>query len=198
MITDRDKEIIDFIELIGFSSINNIANMFFTNQKYSYDLSRRRLKKISEMGKYLKSFRNSETNEIIYIPCDSKIKRISIHNVKILEYICKLKTLGCEIKETEIEPIFGNTIPDAFVKFEFERIEYNQLLEVELRHDYVDLKRYKKPEVINSILERTEGYAPDLVIVQDTNKDYNKENDTDFRLYQLKTSLDGLAKVLRD
>ena len=34
MITDRDREIISFIEDIGYATINNIAEMFFYKSKY--------------------------------------------------------------------------------------------------------------------------------------------------------------------
>ena len=46
MITDRDREIINFIDKIGFSTINHIADLFFNDNSFSYDLARRRLKKI--------------------------------------------------------------------------------------------------------------------------------------------------------
>ncbi|NFH01618.1 hypothetical protein FC831_15350 [Clostridium botulinum] len=196
MITDRDKEIINFIDKIGFATIKNITDMYFTNNRYGYDSARKRLKKISEMGEYIKHFKNSETNELIYIPYESKLKRVSIHNIKVLEYLCDLKVLGCDIKEIELEPVFDSIKPDAYVCFEFNNFLYSQLVEVQIRHDYVDLKRFKKPEVIKSIYEKMKDVSPRIIIIQDTNKDYEKDNDTEFKIIQLYTDLRDVAKVL--
>lgn len=119
MLTPRDREIISFIDNIGYATIGNIADLFFSNNKFSYDLSRKRLKKIKEMGEYLKSFSNLESNETIYIPYNSNKKKVSIHDVMVLNYVCKLKLLGCNIESIELEPIFNNIKPDALVQFTF-------------------------------------------------------------------------------
>jgi hypothetical protein len=196
MITQRDKDIINLVDTIGFSSIKNISDMFFTNTRYGYDLARKRLKKIEESGKYVKSFRNSDTNEIVYVPFNSRLKNISIHNIKVLEYICKLKCLGCEMKTTEIEPIFDCIKPDAYISFVFNGYLYHQLLEVQIRHDYIDLKRFKGDSVINAILDKTKNCMPRIIIVQNTSRDYQKENDTKFKITQLGIGMEDVAKVL--
>lgn len=196
MITDRDRRIIDFIESIGFSSIKNISDMFFSDCRYGYDLARKRLKKIYDYGRYIKKFTNHETNEIVYAPINSKIKNVSLHSMRVLEYICKLKCLGCDIIQVEIEPVFDSIKPDAYICFKFNGYIYFQLLEVQLRHDFVDIKKFKKQPVIDSILDTTNNVLPKLIIVQDTRKDYNENNDTDFEIIQLDLSMNDMAKVL--
>lgn len=196
LITDRDKEIIDFIYDIGFSSIKTISDMFFNDCRYGYDLARKRLKKIYDVGGYIKKFNNSETCEIIYVPENSKLKKVSMHNMKILDYICKIRCLGCNIKEVEFEPVFDNIKPDAILKFEFNGYEYFQILEVQLRHDFVNLKRYESNDVINAIVSKTSGILPKLIIVQNTGRDYSKENNTQFDIAQLDIKMNDIAKVL--
>lgn len=196
MITDRDRKIIDFIESIGFTSIKNIADMFFVDCKYGYDLARKRLKKIYDCGRYIKKFNNSETNETIYVPINSKLKNVSLHSMRVLEYICKLKCLNCDILEVEIEPVFDSIKPDAYICFKFNGYIYFQLLEVQLRHDYVNIKKFKKQDTIDAILERTNNVIPKIIIVQDTRKDYNENNDTDFEILQLDLTMKDIAKVI--
>lgn len=196
MITERDKDIIEFIDKIGFASIKNISDMFFTDCRYGYDLARKRLKKIYEVNRYIKKFTNLETNEIVYAPMDSRIKRVSIHNMKILEYICKLRCLGCEIDEVEFEPVFGDIKPDLYITFKFNNYEYFQILELQVRHDFVDLERYNKPKTLNEIVKRTGDILPKLVIIQDTRKDYVYDNTTQFEIAQLGLDMKGMAKVL--
>lgn len=196
MITERDRDIINFIETIGFASIKNIADMFFTDCRYSYDLSRKRLKKIYECGRYIKKFNNLETNEIVYIPINSKIKNVSVHSMRVLEYVCKLKGLGCEISEVEFEPVFGSVKPDAYIRFKFNGYIYFELLEIQLRHDFVNIDKFKKEDTIESVLNRTNDVYPKIIIVQNTKKDYNKNNDSDFEIVQLDLSMNDIAKVL--
>lgn len=200
---DRDKEIIDFVHQIGYASIKNIADMYFTHARYNYDLARKRLKKIENTGKYIKSFRNEETNERVYIPYESNVKRVTTHNLKVIEYVCKLNCLGCKMKTIEIEPVFNNIKPDAYIVFKFEGFTYAQLLEIQIRHDYVDLKRFKEYDTINAILDKNksilnteENLLPKIVIVQNTNRDYVKENDTPFNIIQMGVSMENIAKVL--
>lgn len=197
MITDRDRDIINFIYNVGFASISNIHYTFFMHCKYGYDIARKRLKKIYDNGNYLRKFMNVETNEIVYIPTDSKLRSISIHNMKCLDYICKLKQLGCEIIDMELEPVFVNIKPDAYISFKFDGYMYFQLLEVELRHNFVDMERFKGEEVVESILERTNGVAPTIVIVQDTNVDYTKKNTSEFDIVQMKSKMTDIAKTLK-
>ena len=196
MITDRDRKIIDFIYDIGFSNIKIIGDLFFTNSIYRYDLARKRLRKILKIGEYIKSIKNQSTNEVIYIPIDSKIKNISIHNLKILDYICELKLMGADLEEIKIEPIYNNIKPDACIKFVFNNCRYYQLLEVQCRHAIVDLDRYNSNDVIESILKDNDEILPNLIIIQNTNRDYEKLNNTPLNIIQLNLNLDEMAKVL--
>lgn len=196
MITERDKDIINFIESMGFSSIKNIADMFFTNNRYRYDSARKRLKILSEKNGYIKCFQNSDTKELIYVPTESKLKRVSLHNIKVLDYLCNLKLLGCNVEHVELEPVFESIKPDAYICFEFNSYKYYQLLEVQMRHDYVDINRFNKQSVIDEIYKKTNNVLPRIVIIQDTQKDYNENNNTPFDVVQLYTSMEDVAKVL--
>ena len=119
MITDRDKNIISFIENIGYATITNIAEMFFNNSKYSYDLARKRLLKLYKSNN-LKKIHNFDTNEVVYLPYNSKRKSVSFHDIKLINYITKLNMLGCKINKVLIEPIFNNIKPDALISFEID------------------------------------------------------------------------------
>lgn len=196
MITERDRDIINFIYQIGFATIEQIEDMYFTNQKSGYDLARRRLKSIKETGSYIKTIKNLETNQIIYIPLESTIKKISLHNIKVLDYICKIKKLGADIEEIQIEPEYCNTIPDAYIKFKLGEYRYYQIIEMQLRHDFIDLERYVSSDVIDKILDKTNNTIPRLIIIQDTRKDYSSNNPTNMDIVQMYTDMSDIAKVL--
>ena len=105
-----------------------------------------------------------------------------------------IKSLGADIERIEVEKDFGGVIPDALISFTFNGYRYYQLLEVELRHDYVDINRFIL--IIDKILKETNNVLPSIVIIQNTNKDYSKDSRTDMAIMQLKTSLEDVAKVL--
>lgn len=194
MITDRDREIINFIYDIGFITIEQCGKIFYSDSKVSYDLARRRLKKIAEGSDYIKRFTNGETKQVIYIPKESRLKKLSKHDILVVDYLAELKSLGANIERIEIEKDFNGVIPDALISFIFNGYRYYQILEVELRHDYVDINRFIL--IIDKILQETNNVLPLIVIIQNTNKDYSKDNKTDMNIVQLKTSLEDVAKVL--
>lgn len=194
MITKKDREIIRFIEVMGFATIYHIGRAFYNYSDYKYDLARKQLKKISREGDYIKSFRNTETNQLIYIPTYSNIKKVSKHDILMIDYVAHLRELGVDLETVEIERDFGGSTPDLFVKFKFNGSRYCQLVEVQLRHDFVDVNRFK--DKMPLILEETNNYAPDLVIIQDTRKDYEKINETCMKIIRLDTNLSDLPKVL--
>ena len=194
MITDRDREIINFIDKIGFSTINHIADLFFNGNNFSYDLARRRLKKIRDNGNYLRSVYCSEINKLIYIPINSKKISVKIHDIKLVDYLIKLKKLGCNIKEFEMFPKLNNVIPDIFVRFEFDGYEYYQIVEIQLRHDNVDVNRLSKEENIRCILDRCDNTLPTLVIIQDTRYDYSNL-DTPYDIVKINTDMSNIGKI---
>lgn len=204
MLTPRDREIISFIDNIGWATISNIADMFFKRTesgseiKFSYDLARKRLKKIKDVGEYIKSFSNYETNETIYVPYNSNKKKVSIHDVMVLNYVCKLKLLGCDIYNIELEPIFNNIKPDALVQYKFNGYRFHQLIEMQIRHNLIDLDRYNKQGVMEAILSKTNKTIPKLIIIQDTKINYADNNSTPMDIVQMDTSMWDIGKVLME
>ena len=114
--------------------------------------------------------------------------------IKLIDYIAALSSIGAKIKTIEIEPNFNNIKPDAYITFVFDKKLFHQLIEIELRHDYVDVNRFKP--VLGYILQKTNNVRPTIIIIQDTNKDYNTDNFTGLQVIQLNTKLREIAKVI--
>lgn len=194
MITKRDREIINFIYDFGFITIEQCSKIFFNQSVSAYDLARRRLKKIADNNNYIKSKLNSETKQLLYIPKESNIKGISKHDLLVIDYLAELHSIGADIENCFIEKNYDGVIPDALLIFTLGGYRFYQLIEVQLRHDIVNVNRYAR--VMDKVLSDTNNVIPKIVIIQDTKKDYNKDNDTDIEVLQLKTSLEDIAKVL--
>lgn len=194
MITKRDREIINFIYDFGFITIDQCAKTFYKGCVSAYDLARRRLKKLSETSNYIKPKTNSDTKQLIYIPKESQLKGVSLHDMLIMDYLAELNFIGADIEKCYIEREFDGIIPDAFIIFKFGGYRFYQILEVQIRHDVVNISRLEK--IIPEVIKETNGYIPKVVIIQDTNKDYNVDNQTEFEIVQLKTDLEGVPKVV--
>lgn len=195
MITKRDREIISFIYDFGFITIQQCSKIFYRNCISAYDLARRRLSKIEANGNYIKSKQNTETKQILYVPKDSSLKGISIHDKLIIDYLAELYYLGADIENCFIEKNYDGVIPDAVIVFTLGSYRYYQILEIQLRHDIVDISRYEK--ALQTILQDTNNTIPTIIIVQDTRKDYYKDNKTDFDIIQIKTDLKGVGATLQ-
>lgn len=194
MITSRDREIINLIYNLRFITIRQCGDIFFSNNKSRYDGARIRLKKIEETGDYIKHIFNPETKEKIYIPIDSREKKIKMHRIILVDYIAALTAMGAKIRTIEIEPNFNNIKPDAYITFIFDKKLYHQLVEIELRHDFVDINRFLS--VLGCILQKTNMVRPAIIIIQNTNKNYNLNNSTGLQVIQLDTKLREIAKVI--
>lgn len=134
MVTKRDKEILIWIQDYKAITINQAKVLFFNN---SYDNARRRLRLLEQQG-ILNSYILRETKEKVYY-ID---KKISLHDIYVLDYIKKLKELGCRIVDIVIKPRYLNDslIPDAFVKFAYNDDLYITFLEVDYKHTTEYLK----------------------------------------------------------
>ncbi len=194
MITNRDREIINFIYDFGFITIEQCSKIFFSESVSAYDLARRRLKKIAENNNYIKSKLNSETKQLIYIPKQSAIKGVSKHDLLVIDYLAKLNSMGADIENCFIEKNYDGVIPDALLIFKLGGYRFYQLIEAQLRHDIVNINRYVR--VMDKILLDTNNVIPKIVIIQDTKKDYAKDNNIYMEVLQLKTNLEDIAKVL--
>lgn len=134
MLTDRDLEILSWIDKYRAISIEQCQYIFF---KGSYEAARRRLS-ILEKDKIIKSYISKSTKQKVYY----NNKKISDHDLYILDYIKELKKNNCEIIDIRIKPQYLNKliIPDAFVKFKFKKYMFNTLLEVDYSHSTEELK----------------------------------------------------------
>lgn len=194
MITNKDTDIINYIYSVKFATIEQIGYIFFNHSKYAYDMARRELNKILREDKYLRMFRNTATNQNIYVPIESKTRKLSLHSIKAMDYLARLKNLGVELERVEIEKEISGVVPDLYVIFKFNDTRYRQVIEIQTRHESADINKYIKIETV--LNEIANGNQTDIIVIQNTNKDYSKINETNLKVIQLDLDLTQIAKVL--
>ncbi|MGL5647846.1 MAG: hypothetical protein ACRDDY_08340 [Clostridium sp.] len=194
MITKKDTDIINYIYSAKFATIEQIGYIFFNHSKYAYDMARRELNKILREDKYIRMFRNTATNQNVYVPIESSMRKLSLHNIKAMDYLARLKNLGVELEKVEVEKEINGVIPDLYVIFKFNGARYRQVIEIQTRHEVADINKYIKIE--NILNELAEGHQTDIIVVQNTNKNYSEVNETNLKVIQLDLDLTQIAKVL--
>jgi hypothetical protein len=167
MITQRDREIVRHIEKYNFATIDQIAKIVFGEHKCSYDIARRRLKRLID-SQYLRKFKNIDTNELIFTLPENPIKKVSQHSILVMDYYSELIKTGVEMIGFQREKSFqsGKVRSDAFINFKFNGFNYFQVLEVQLYNDKVDLQKYENIEIKQELYQLCSQKAlPNIIVI---------------------------------
>lgn len=176
-----------FIEEHHALTIQMCANMFYTNNKFSYDEARRRLKKLYD-NEILYRYESPETSELIY--CFKDSKQISPHDLFTLKFYSTLIRYGAKINHFKQNRYWKSTgkFSDGFFEVSYNGSDFLIILEVDFTHmtsienKYVTL--YKNKEIQNEYKEYCEDgeeIFPKLIIM--TVKDINKIEKIDYPFY---------------
>jgi hypothetical protein len=165
----RDRMILKFIETYGGITINQCAKMFFNDAKHSYDLARKRLKKISQMTE-MKYVTNKLTGERVY--CESK--KLTPHSVYLLDFYATLIGSNCKILEfaKEHQWMNGKYRSDALFIVEYNETKRMICVEIDVTHT-TDISKYDDIFQSGDVKLKYDTDAfPLIVIVGDTINEY--------------------------
>lgn len=168
ILTNRDKEIIKFIEKYGSITITQCSKIFFKNCKENYYQARKRLKKLSD-NKYLNRYRKDMRSETVYY----LEKKLSIHDLKVLDIYSYLIYSGATIKLFNQEYVIPagdkNYRADALIEFVYEDYFFTLLIEVDYTH-YTSQKKlldiYNSSYFQNKYKDLGENIFPKVVIIR--------------------------------
>lgn len=137
VITDRDKDIIQFLKDFKVATTTTIADIYFNS---SLRPCQRRLKYLAEHG-HIKSYQeNIITEKIHYV----RKKPVNLKHALILsEFIAKLKINNIEILKYKVPYKIDNVIADAFIAIRVNNQNYIYFVEVENTKKF-DLDKYEK------------------------------------------------------
>ncbi len=136
-ITDRDKEIVEFLRANKCADTETLSNIFFNS---SLRACQNRLKKLVDNGN-IKAFReNILTQNIYYV----RRKPISYkHALKVTHFIAELHKLNIEIIKYRVPYKLSNIIADALFIIKINNQAIPIFLEVELTK-FFDLEKYQR------------------------------------------------------
>lgn len=180
IITDRDKEIIQFLKDFKVASTNTISDLFFNS---SLRPCQRRLKYLCEHG-YINSYQeNVITEKIHYV----KRKPTNLQHALILsQFMAKLKINNIEIIKYKVPYKFENIIADAFIAVRADNKNLIYFVEVENTKQF-DLEKYEKLYYSRNWKEVFPIF-PSIIVI--SNRKVNKNNL--FNIIDIKLDLSNL------
>ncbi|WP_122639874.1 replication-relaxation family protein [Romboutsia sp. Marseille-P6047] len=184
IITDRDKEIIQFLKDFKVATTTTISDLYFNS---SVRPCQRRLKYLSEHG-YIRSYQeNVITEKIHYV----RKKPINLKHALILsQFISKLKVNNINLLKYKVPYKLENIIADAFIAINVNGQNKIYFVEVENRKKF-DLDKYEKLYYSRKWKDVFPVF-PDIIVV--SNKHVSKH--TNFNIINIKLDLNNLEKLI--
>ena len=194
MITERDKEIIEYFNRYKYATINQLEKIFFRDAQYSYNICRRRLKELRFKG-YIKVEKNLEINKNIYMLNRDFITMPSIETITALDVYAKLKELDFNIVDFQVNKSWGDSgiKSKGFFIFTVENRRYTFFLEVNNLKKELDLEKYiklKESGEVQKYLNR--DFFPKIMVLSDIDIEGYK----DLKLTKVNINLSNIAHIL--
>jgi len=174
MLTERDREILKWVEDYKAISVPQATELFFNR---TYESCRRRLKQLEEM-ELLKSYVSQLTREKIYY----NERKLKDHDLLVYDFLKIIKRKGASIRKFKIQPQYlkGLIRPDAYIEFIYEKNLYFIILEVDYTHYTPNSKMqlYEKLYKEGTLQKQCYGTFPIVIISRPSLNDirYNSSN----------------------
>ncbi|KFX54662.1 hypothetical protein HYH39_00065 [Clostridium botulinum] len=174
MLTERDRQVLRWIETYKAISVTQATELFFNG---TYESCRRRLKQLEDM-ELLKSYISQFSREKIYY----QEKKLKDHELLVYDFLKVIKKEGAEIKTIKIQPQYlkGLIRPDAYIEFVYKNSLYFIILEVDYTHytSNIKMQLYEKLYREGTLQKQCYGTFPIVIISRPSLNDvrYNSSN----------------------
>lgn len=130
--TNRDREIIKWIEENKSMTIYQCSKIFFRDCSCDYDLARKRLRKLYEEG-LIKRYRKRLEDEVVYFT----EKKLKTHDLKLMDVIAYLQKFNIDSFEKEQKIEINSTINyiiDSTIVLNYKNLAIPILVEIDYTH----------------------------------------------------------------
>lgn len=135
IVTDKDKEVLQFLEKFKVATTDTISELFYHNLKWT----QRRLKKLYD-NKYLKRERDHFTSQYMYYIRKPKQLR---HDLLLTDFYREMNRLT-DIELFEKEFTIDNVRPDGLIAYRYKGKSYIACIEVQIANIALDVEKYEK------------------------------------------------------
>lgn len=169
--TERDLEVLDFINLVGLCRSTHLKQLFFKD--CSKTVLNRRTAKLAEYGE-VKRFRSDLfEREYIYYSAKKPNPRILRHDLMVTDLLVSLINEGAEILHLDRNVVIEDIIADAFIIIRKDNLKRAFLVEIQLSGKLTDCTdKYNNIDIIRDFAEsKGLNTMPKLLIVSDLRGD---------------------------
>ena len=182
LITQRDQQIIDLIELTGAVKTSHIQRLFMKDKSQGKVIAERRLKSLYSLGMVHRTRAFINTEYIYY-----KKKTLLEHKLALTELYIALLDLPGEILKFEVEKQMGDIRPDAVCDYLHRNIEIHLAKSPFNQQKYEDFYSSGKYQEIYKVFPR-------VVIVSDRQVDIKVSK---IRYIQIPLNCSGIYRILK-
>lgn len=201
MITKRDRKILEFLREYKYVTLEQLEKMFFKETKQGYNIARRRMKALVDLG-YILCNKSKINKKNIYRINDtlSKIKMPTESELIMLDLLAELMYLDFEIIDFVIKEE-KNKFQDGYTKVKKNNKIANIYIDVQLTNMNHNLE-YFKFNHLKEGKERKESKnnssnVEEYIVLIISDKFYHDIKDIEFvKVRQVSTSLTGLEEIL--
>lgn len=184
MITERDREVIEFVTEFRAVYSRHVQRLFFYRHKQGQRQANRTLRKLWQAGE-LRRTKDQYTDRLIYYVGNRHQLR---HKLLITSVYVRL--LDHDLQEFRREYCIGAYQTDAFCRFRHSGREYLYFVEVQISHQPVDVEKYEKIAAARLWPERV---FPRVLLVSDR----RQKIQSPVRVVQIKTDFSNWEEVTR-
>lgn len=200
-ITQRDREIVKFVEEYKSITINQCADMFMRDKPSGTQIARKRLAVLVKSG-YLKVDKTDTSENVYYID-----KKLRYHDLLINAFYIELHKIGATNIEFTKHKAWLNQKSingsrylesDGFFKFNFGGYDCYVVLEVCYTKKTIPLDKYEELYISGEAHNECEGIFPQIVVMD--NSKHKEENfygqSENIKITQIRFDLTDFPKIL--
>lgn len=194
-LVDRDKKVIDLLELVKVATREQIQRVVYSN--VSENIPMRKLTMLYENKLIKRDYYQLEKHKNVYVYyLDNKPSKRNIHHeILVTEFITKVITIT-EVLDIKTHYILGDIISDAYIKYKDSEGRIRRLLlEVQRSGKTKDCtNKYNK--IKDVILDERKDWKsmPRLIVITDL--DHNNEQLKNIKIKYDNTQMKNLRKIL--
>lgn len=167
MLTDRDIQILRFVNEYGGITINQAYKLFWRDAAYGQDMARKRLKHLADTGALkFTELKQSTSNERVYYIT----RPYSTHALYLLDFYSNLIFYGAEILDFRKEIVYSKMRSDCLIKFGYKGGTYIAFVEVVITNQ-VNYGNYENLKETGQLQEEL-GAFPSIIIISNVPQKY--------------------------
>lgn len=186
MITPRDQQVLDMIELLNVAKVSQIYRMFYSSLKQGQQTCRKRMKKLYDDKLIKREHSHLNTEYVYYVNKNNQFN----HSLILTEFYVQLHKLA-EIDKFEVEQPYGNIRPDGMCICGYRGFTHYFFIEVHISNNKFNQDKYIS--YFGSLeWKKYFDVFPKVIVISDKKIDLKPTN---LKFIQIQTNCENINKI---